>query len=70
MKPIFTNVKGIPRTEQLWVTIHKLDVKYFITSKINDTSLFYLYKYNDNEHKAVKIDKDKNPKNMEKRHDL
>ena len=57
---------GVPATERLWVTIKKEDGReYYITSKINDTSMFFFYIKKDG--KAVKVDKDRNPITLEKR---
>lgn len=60
-------VNGIPRTERIWVqyTVSNGNV-YYITSKENDRSYYFLYKMENN--KAVKLGKAKSPLDLESKY--
>lgn len=57
---------GIPSSEKIWSkTVLLSGQTFFITSKSNDRSIYFLYELRDG--KAVRIDKDSNPRIMEER---
>lgn len=58
-------VKGIPKTERIWVryTTAQGEV-YLTTSKESDRSMYYLYKMDGD--KAVKLGKNKSPSELER----
>lgn len=61
-----SNPAGIPSSEKIWSKIVLLSGQiFFITSKQNDRSVYYLYELRNG--KAVRIDKDSNPRIMEER---
>lgn len=60
-------VNGIPKTERIWVQRTTGDGSvYYITSKDNDRSYYFLYKMNDD--KAVKLGKAKSPLDLESKY--
>lgn len=60
------NPKGIPNTERVWVK-HIVRSKYifYITSKATDTSMFFLYRFDEKTGTATKVGKDKSPLQLE-----
>lgn len=61
-----SNPAGIPSSEKIWSKTVLLSGQiFFITSKQNDRSVYYLYELRNG--KAVRIDKDSNPRIMEER---
>jgi hypothetical protein len=60
-------MKSIHKNETLWVTINTLDKKYFITSKENDRSMYYLYEKLDNG-EVIKLAKHANPILLERKY--
>ena len=60
-------VNGIPKTERIWVCRITGDGSvYYITSKDNDRSYYFLYKMEND--KAVKLGKAKSPLDLENKH--
>lgn len=60
-------VSGIPKTERIWVQRTTGDGSvYYITSKENDRSYYFLYKMDGD--KAVKLGKAKSPLDMESKY--
>lgn len=63
------DVKGIPKTERIWVRhIRNNGDVFYTTSKENDTSMFFLYQFDKQEGKAVKLGKSKSPLELEKKY--
>ena len=61
------DIKGIPKSEKIWVKrISEGGGLYYTTSKIDDRSYYYLYKITDG--KAVKIGKSKSPAELEEKY--
>lgn len=58
-------VNGIPKSEKIWVTIIVDEAMYYVTAKESNRDYYFLYKMVDG--KAVKLGKDKNPKELEDR---
>ena len=58
--------KGIPKNEQVWVSLRPQDGSvWYITSKVDDRSTYYLYKETDG--KSEKVAKSRNPMDLEDR---
>ena len=57
-------VSGIPKAEKIWANlISDSKENYYITSKENDRSMYFIYKLVNG--KAVKLGKGKDPKELE-----
>lgn len=60
-------IKGIPESERIWVEeTSENGTVYYITAKVNDRSLYYLYK--DDDGKAVKLGKARSPTELEEKY--
>lgn len=59
-------MNGIRKNERIWATIKSSNGVFYITSKNDSRDMYYIYK-EENE-KAVKIGKGKNPLDLERRY--
>jgi len=61
------SVKGIPKSEKIWVTQTMSDgTVYYTTSKENDRSMYFLYRLENDT--AVRIGKSRSPSELEQKY--